>query len=602
VTAHAAARTPPGRAPSKSAEAVSGVTTFAAWHDTESVVMKIHARCRWLLPLILSACEGAIDSQGAASRVGGAGSPDLPGPSGPINPGRVVAHRLNRVEYDNTIRDLIGVDLKPSSQFGFPDDNYVEGFDNNALSLSASPLLLEKYQMAVDAIVARVLDVAPANAALRSRVLSCDPQQAGAMPCATQILSTFATRAFRRPVSAAEIAPYTALLATATSVGDGFEQGIAAALKALLLSPKFLFRVEHNPPAGRSASLDGYEIATRLSYFVWSSMPDDELLQRAADASLQRPDEIQRQVARMLRDPKADALVTNLAGEWLGTRELAVKEITLSDFQLDDAMRDAIGQEARLFLGELLSGNHPLNDLLGVDFAFVNQRLATHYGFSNAAALGADFQRVTVPDLLRRGGVLTQANFLTVQSQRDRTSPTRRGKWVSENLLCVIVPPPPPKIPELVPNDQTMPTSTRERLEAHRRKGSTCNGCHQFMDPLGLAFEHFDTVGRYRDSDLGAAIDASGEVPVTAVPFDGALGLATVLKDDPRLAECVLRKFLTYALGRSLSLNPAPGDTIDDTAALADLKARLLASGNQMSQLVSLVAQSPTMTMRVGEL
>jgi hypothetical protein len=570
--------------------------------------MKIHPRWRWLLPLILCACDGSIGAPSEADRFGGAGSPGGPGQSlppgavGPINPGTVVAHRLNRVEYDNTIRDLIGVDLKPSSQFDFPDDNYVEGFDNNALSLTASPLLLEKYQMAVDAIVAQVLDVAPANAALRTSVMSCDPQQLGALACATQILSAFATRAFRRPVSAAEVAPYTGLLATATSVGDGFEQGVAAALKAVLLSPKFLFRVEHNPPPGQSAPLDGYEVASRLSYFIWSSMPDDELFARAGDASLQRPDEIQRQVARMLQDPKASALVTNLAGEWLGTRELAVEEITLSDFQLDDVLRDAMAQEARLFLRELLSANHPLNDLLGADFAFVNQRLATHYGFSNAATLGPNFQRVTVPDPQRRAGLLTQANFLTVNSQRDRTSPTRRGKWVSENLLCVIIPPPPPKIPELVPNDQTMPTSTRERLEAHRRKGTTCNGCHQYMDPLGLAFEHFDTVGRYRETDLGAAIDATGEVPVTNVPFDGALGLATVLKQDPRLAECVLRKFLTYALGRSLNLTPAPGDTTDDVAALADLKARVEASGNQLSQLVGLVAQSPTMTMRVGEL
>jgi hypothetical protein len=520
---------------------------------------------------------------------------------GPINPGRVVAHRLNRVEYDNTIRDLIGVDLKPSSTFGFPDDNYVEGFDNNALSLTSSPLLLEKYQMAVDAIVLRALDTAPANAALRSRIITCDPAKLGAMPCATQILSAFATRAFRRPVSASEVAPYTTLLATAASVGDGFEQGIAAALKAQLLSPKFLFRVEHNPPPGQVAQLDGYEIAARLSYFLWSSMPDDTLLARAADGTLQHADEITRQVTRMLQDPKAATLVDNLAGEWLGTRELAVKEITLPDVQLDDALRAAMEQEASLLMRELINGDHPLNDLLGVDFAFVNQRLATHYGFANAASLGADFQRVPVPDPLRRGGVLTQANFLTIQSQRDRTSPTRRGKWVSENLLCVNIPPPPPKIPELVPNDQTMPTSTRERLEAHRRKGTTCNGCHQYMDPLGLAFEHFDTVGRYRATDLGAAIDATGQVPVTSVPFDGALGLATVLKDDPRLSECVLRKFLTYALGRSLSLNPQPGDIIDDVAGLANLKANLLARGNKLSQLVGLIAQSPAMTMRVGE-
>jgi hypothetical protein len=173
---------------------------------------------------------------------------------------------------------------------------------------------------------------------------------------------------------------------------------------------------------------------------------------------------------------------------------------------------------------------------------------------------------------------------------------------VSENLLCVVIPPPPPKIPELVPNDVAMPTSVRDRLEAHRRKGTSCNGCHQFMDPIGLGFEHYDAVGRYRDTDLGVAIDASGEFPITGVPFDGAIGLASALKTDSRLGDCIVRKFLTYALGRGLNLNPQPTDAIDDVAAFADLKTRLLANGNRLSSLVGLIAESPLMTMRVGEL
>jgi hypothetical protein len=569
----------------------------------------------WLLPVILGGCEGAIEPPerpGNAAASGGAGTGAAPsgsvpsgapqGSGGPINPGRVVAHRLNRVEYDNTIRDLFDVDLHASSQFGFPDDNYVEGFDNNAQSLSASPLLLEKYVSAAEAIVTQALDSAPANAVRRARIMTCDPAKLGAMPCAVQILSAFATRAFRRPVAATEIAPYANLLTTATGLGDGFDVAIAAALKALLLSPKFLFRVEQNPPAGQAARLNGYELASRLSYFIWSSMPDAELLQKAGDQSLTRPDELERQVARMLQDPKASALVDNMAGQWLASRELTVKQITLPGFELDDALRAAIAQEAALFLRELLRAEHPLSDLLGANFTFMNRRLAEHYALPNASAFSDAFVRVPLSDAQRSAGLLTQANFLTVHSQRDRTSPTRRGKWVSENLLCVVIPPPPPKIPELVPNDVAMPTSTRERLEAHRRKGSTCNGCHQYMDPLGLAFEHYDAVGRYRETDLGAAIDASGEVPTTAVPFDGALSLASALKSDPRFADCMLRKFLTYALGRGLNLAPQPGDTIDDVAAFQDLKSRLSADGQRMSRLVGLIAGSPLMTMRVGEL
>ncbi len=579
--------------------------------------------CCWLFPVILWGCQALEGSSASGYPAGaGGGSPfgggagvaptsptQLPplsgaptGAAGPINPGRVVAHRLNKVEYDNTIRDLIGVDLKPSVKFGFPDDNYVEGFDNNAQALTASPLLLEKYELAVDAIVAAALDTSPANAAIRSRFMVCDPQSAGAMSCATQILDGFATRAFRRPVPAAEVAPYTALLATATSLGDGFEQGIAAGLRAMLLSPKFLFRVEQNPPPGQVGQLGPYEVASRLSYFIWSSMPDAELFQKAADQSLTQPDEMKKQVARMLQDPKGTTLMENLAGEWLGSRELTVKQITLTDFVFDDPLRDAMGQEATLFLRELLTGNHPVTDLVGTDFAIVNRRLADHYGLPTASSLGDAFQLVPLTDDKRRAGVLTQANFLTVTSQRDRTSPTRRGKWISENLLCVVIPPPPPKIPELVPNDVTMPTTVRDRLAAHRQKGTACNGCHQYMDPLGLGFEHYDTVGRYRDTDLGVAIDATGEFPITGVPFDGAISLANALKADDRLGDCVIRKFLTYALGRGLNLSPAPMDPIDDVAAFADLKARLLADSNRMSSLVELISQSPLMNMRVGEL
>jgi hypothetical protein len=216
-----------------------------------------------------------------------------------------VAHRLNKVEYDNTIRDLIGVDLKPSGQFGFPDDTYVEGFDNNADSLTASPLLLEKYQLAADSVVARALDPAPANASLRAQIMVCDPAKTSPSACATQILTAFATRAFRRPVVASEIAPYLTMLDTAAAVGDGFEPAIAAALKAMLLSPKFVFRVEANPVAGQVAPLSDYELASRLSYFIWSSMPDAELFRQAASQVLHGADELRRQITRMLKDPKA---------------------------------------------------------------------------------------------------------------------------------------------------------------------------------------------------------------------------------------------------------------------------------------------------------
>src|SRR5450432_2089345 len=459
-------------------------------------------------------CTGKISGVGAGASAaggpgatpsggGGAGGTQAPVPvppaqlpqgmTGPINPGRVTAHRLNKIEYDNTIRDLIGLDLKPSATFGFPDDTYIEGFDNNADALTASPLLLEQYEAAVTAVVQAALDPATTNAAVRGRIVTCDPVKTGEGPCATQILTAFAARAWRRAVVATEIAPYAALVPLAKSLGDGFETGLGAALQAVLLSPKFLFRVEANPGAGKVAALSDYELASRLSYFLWSSMPDDALLTLAAAGTLHAPDELARQVARMVQDPKSASLISNLAGEWLGSRELDVEQITLPDVTFDADLRAAMGQEAELFLRELFTGTHAVTDLLGTSFTFVNQRLATHYGLPGAATMTSAFTRVTLPDDRRSGGVLTQANFLTVNSLRDRTSPTKRGKWVSENLLCVVVPPPPPMIPQLPVQDTTAPTSARARLIVHRMKGATCNACHQLIDPMGLAFEHYDT-------------------------------------------------------------------------------------------------------------
>ena len=572
-------------------------------------------RAAGLALALLVGCTGRISGAGAAAAgagapgggaAGAAAPPPVPVPpaqlpkgqtGGPINPGRVTAHRLNKVEYDNTIRDLVGLDLKPSSTFGFPDDTYIEGFDNNADALSASPLLLEQYEAAAAAIVAAALD--PANAAARGRIVTCDPVKAGDGPCATQILTAFATRAWRRPVVTSEIAPYAALVPLARSMGDGFEDGLAAALRATLLSPKFVFRVEANPGAGKVAALSDYELASRLSYFLWSSMPDDALFARAAAGTLHTPDGLAQEAARMIQDPKSASLFSNLAGEWLGARELAVEQITLTDVTFDAGLRAAMASEAELYLRELLTGTHAVTDLVSASFTFVNQRLAMHYGLP-ATGLTTAFTRVALPDDRRAGGILTQANYLTVNSLRDRTSPTKRGKWISENLLCVTVPPPPPMIPQLPAQDMTAPTSARARLMIHRMKGATCNACHQLIDPMGLGFEHYDAVGRWRDTDAGAALDVTGNVPGTSAPFDGAVDLAQQLQQDARLEACVARKLLTYALGRTLVLNPGATDELDDAAGLADLVTRTGATGS-LAQLVDAVAHSPAMTMRIGD-
>src|SRR4029079_943908 len=516
----------------------------------------------------LAGCTGKVGGGGGAGGFGGS-TVLPPGATGPINPGRVVAHRLNNVVCDNTVRDLVGVDLKPSSTYGFPDDAYVEGFDNNADALTAPPLLLEKRETAPQAIVAAALSTTAGNAAGRSRIMVCDPAQAGEAACATQILSTFASRAFRRPVTADEVSGYAKLIDVAKSVGDGFQQGIAAGLQAILLSPRFLFRVEGNPGAGHNAPLDDFEVASRLSYFLWSSMPDDPLFARAAGGGLHDGTSIVTEVRRMLADARSSALVDNLAGEWLGSRQMAVQQVALTDVTFDATLRAAMADEASLFLGEMFRGGHAIKELLSANFLFANDRLAAHYGLTGTGTLGSALVKLPLTDSRRSGGILTQANTLTVTSMRDRTSPTRRGKWVSENLLCVVIPPPPPMIPQLDPPSTTAPTSVRERLAQHRSKVPPCNGCHQFIDPIGFGLEHFDAVGRWRDTDSGVAIDATGNVPGSNAAFDGAVSLATAVGDDPRFLDCMIRKLMTYAVGRTLVMTPSTATPMDDTAGLA---------------------------------
>jgi hypothetical protein len=545
----------------------------------------------------LVGCTGIVGST-TGGAAGSAGSTVLPpGATGPINPGRVVAHRLNNVEYDNTVRDLLGVDLNPSTTYGFPDDAYVEGFDNNADALTAPPLLLEKLQTATEAIVGAALSTATTSA----RIMVCDPAKTGEAACATQILSAFATRAFRRPVTADEVSGYAKLIDVAKSVGDGFQQGISAGLQAILLSPRFLFRVEGNPGAGKNAPLDDYEVASRLSYFLWSSMPDDQLFARAAGGGLRDSASIVAEVRRMLADAKSAALVDNLAGEWLGSRQMAVQQVTLTDINFDTTLRTAMADEASLFLGEMFRGGHAIKELLSANFLYANDRLAAHYGLTGTGTLGSALVKLPLTDSRRSGGILTQANTLTVTSMRDRTSPTRRGKWVSENLLCVVIPPPPPMIPQLDPPSTTAPTSVRERLAQHRAKGSTCNGCHQFIDPIGFGLEHFDAVGRWRDTDNGVAIDATGNVPGSNAPFDGAVSLATAVGADPRFLDCMIRKLMTYAVGRTLVMTPSAATPMDDTAGLADIHAQLGSTDARLDRLLELVASSPAMTMRLGE-
>ena len=500
-----------------------------------------------------------------------------------VEPGRVVAHRLNRVEYNNTVRDLFyGLDLRPAD--AFPIDNFAEGFDNNAQELRMSNLLMEKYLDAADKIVLAGF----ANAASRARLVPCD--LVADASCAQKAMTTFLERAYRRPVAATDMAPYLSLFDLARSKGDNAETGLQLAMRAALVSPAFIFRVEPDPPQGSSRALGDFEIAARLSYFIWSTMPDDELFAKGRAGALKSTDEITRQTQRMLADPRAGALIDNLAGQWLYGRQ--VPEVTPDPVrfpapQFDAPLRDAMRTEMTLYLREVLFGDHSAVELLKSNFTFANKRLAQHYGLAEASGLGADFAQIKNTTV--RGGLLSQAGWLTVTSHSDMTSPVKRGKWILSELLCETPPQPPPNVGDLAKVPQT--GTLRQRLAIHSQI-EPCKTCHSIMDPMGFGLENFDAIGRWRDTDEGAPIDATGTVPGTGEKFSNPAELAAALQKDPRFARCLTRKLLTYAIGRGM-------EPVDDPA-LDTLSQRFASGGNRFKDLVQIITTSPLMTMRGG--
>lgn len=502
-------------------------------------------------------------------------------PSGPArDPGHLTAHRLNRSEYNNTVRDLLGTERRPADDF--PADDVSYGFDNIAATLSISPVQAELYRRAAAELAAEVMSAAPA------RVMVCQPDPADPLPCVREIAARFGERAWRRPLTDDDVAQAVAIFQVALDAGGGVEEGIELLVEYFLSSPRFLFRFEIDPdPSSREVRpLDDHELASRLSYFLWSSMPDDEL-RAAADAGLLTTgDELARQVDRMLADPRAEALVDNFAGQWLYLRGLAEHEPDATSFPgFDGELRAAMIEETRAFFREFLTGDHPLAEMLSADFTFVDARLAAHYGVTVS---GEGSQRVSLVGTPRRG-LLGQAGILTVTSYPNRTSPVKRGKWVLEELMCQPPPPPPPGVEGLDEGDATG-GSIREQMEAHRND-PVCASCHKAMDPIGFALEHFDAVGAWRDTDGDYAIDATGELP-DGTAFDGAAELAALLAGDPRFTRCLSEKMLVYALGRGLE--SFDGATVDD------IHAQLLARGGRLRDLIALVVESDPFLFRRG--
>jgi hypothetical protein len=601
---------------------------------------------------------------------------------GPSEPGPipVALHRLNRSEYDRTVRDLLGTARTPARDF--PADEFGHGFDNIADVLSLSSLQLELYDAAARDLarelvgsppIERIEGVAlsgPSGAAFHGRgwrlaegavnlpflpsrpgtfrielslspidlggerpivalmiadrelvratvggdrtrvaveltvsstetperlwstisnphreskeaqsfiiewiriegpledgppgarqkeILPCRPSATESFEsCARRIVERFMQRSYRRTIRDAELERMMRVALSAWDEGERFEDAVALTLRAILVSPHFLFRSE--PQANRrGALLDDHALASRLSYFLWSSMPDDRLFELAAKKRLQDEATIASEVERMLADPKADALFENFAGQWLHLRGLASLAPDAAAFpEWDQELRESLGEEMELFFGALLEKDRTVEDLLLADFTFIDERLASHYALAESGRL------VLAPDNPRRG-ILGKGAILALTSHPSRTSPVRRGKWVLTELLCSAPPPPPPNVAELA-KEEASQGSLRQRMERHRRDPA-CAGCHATMDPIGFGLESFDGIGRWRELDEGAPIDASGEL--FGGSFDGPVELSRIIAARPELRRCVAQKVLTYALGR--------GVTSDDEADLSKIAAR----------------------------
>jgi mono/diheme cytochrome c family protein len=640
------------------------------------------------------------------------------------DPGHVTIRRLNRVEYRNTVHDLTGIDFDPAEDF--PTDDVGYGFDNIGDVLSLSPVLLERYLAAAEAVVERaVLDKPPppptrrvAATFLRPRVygevrvrmlyarhdtvfaehkltdageyilrvrggavadgkqparfaLVCDDKEVktvevketaprfatyeahlhlgpdthrvavtmqsdfkkpdkppdrthrppgvyvGAvdlegplgwlpeghrriMACtpgkppreqAREILGRFASRAYRRPATADEVDHLLRLFDASQARGEPFAASIRLALEAVLVSPKFLFRVEldNRPDSAAPHAIDEYQLASRLSYFLWCTMPDEELTGLAARHQL--TPNLDAQVRRMLRDPRADALVENFGLQWLQLRNLKTVAPDPKVFPtFDEKLRASMFKETELFFAAVMRENRSILDFLDADFTFLNGRLARHYDIPDV--YGDEFRRVTLKGGVR-GGVLTQASVLTVTSNPTRTSPVKRGKWVLEQILGTPPPPPPPNVPELPADAKAQLTgSLRQRMEQHRANPS-CAVCHTHMDALGFAFENFNAVGAFRTKDGTFPIDPAGTLP-DGRSFKGPAELKAILKGKKDLfARCLTEKMLTYALGRGVE--PYDRPTVET------IVAALGRNDYRFSTLVTEIAKSEPFRLRRGK-
>ena len=466
-----------------------------------------------------------------------------------LDPGPALARRLSRVEYDNTVRMLLGDDADLARAFT-PEEEML-GFDNNARTLSVTAVHAEEFMGAAETLGLRATSRLP-------ELLPCDPAIIGERECAVAFIDTFGLRAWRRPLTGDELGALAGVYDAGAEV-DGFAGGVSLVLEALLQSPNFLYRIEMGTPHPERADLvelTQYELASRLSFLLWRSMPDALLFDAAALGILDQPEVLHAQAERMLADPRAEAAIWSFFEQWLRIDEIMGVERDVRDFpDFNARIQQLMYDETRHFVSAIV--NDPaLNmvDFFGGSFTFANRELAEFYGLGDSvlkSMRGAEFMKIDL-DAARHGGVVTQGALMTVTAKARMTSPVHRGVFVREHLLCTPLPPPPPNIP-VVPPDPDPALSTRAKFAEHSTNVA-CAGCHSMIDELGFTFEHFDPVGRWRDVEPGGhRVDATGSINATMDidgPLDGAAHLARRLAESEQAHRCVVTQVFRFANGR----------------------------------------------------
>ncbi|WP_437646188.1 DUF1592 domain-containing protein [Sorangium sp. So ce362] len=542
----------------------------------------------------------ALSSAAACSGSTGDGGPDpvdepgvevqcAPGVTAPGPTPRLT--RLTHAQYDNTIRDLFGKDMKASASF--LADPAFEGFDNNAKGLIVSDRLARDYRRAAEAIAADVV----VDQAVLGKVLPCAPEGDGAA-CARQLIQALGKRVYRRPLSAEQEEAYVAAYARGDGLfesGTPFEQGIRHVIEVMLQSPHFLYRVELSEAldSEQIIPLDGHEVATRLSYLLWNSLPDDALLAAAAGGALGTPAGIEAEARRMLADSRAVSALSDFHRQWLHMSRYAdlSKDPALYE-GFDASVSSAMLAETQAFIRHvILEMEGDYRTLMTSSVGFVNDKLAPIYGVEGSFT----GELVETPlDPAVRAGLLTQAGFLSSHAFFDKTSPIHRGVFIQRQILCADLRDPPANINTELPPLQGEIRTTRDQVEAHTSPAS-CSSCHDMINPPGFAFEHFDAVGRYRADEGGEPIDATGTMKVgeTEMRFDGAIDFVTQLAESPVAQRCYLTNWYRYGNARQLSR--------EDACTIDDLDAKLAASGYNIKELLVALTQTKTFRYRAVE-